>query len=504
MSTPARPRAEPSRIGPYELLFELASGGMATVWVARKPGDAGFERIVAVKRVHAHLAAEPETFDRLCDEARLAALVRHPNVVPVIDVVEHAGELSLAMEYVEAVPLSALLRGPDGAPRALPSAIASRVLVDALRGLHAAHEAHDLEGAPLGIVHRDFTPQNLLVGVDGTTRVIDFGVARAELRLVETSDGARRGKVLYMAPEQLRGEPLDRRADVFAAAAVWTEALTGERVRRGASEEEALVAALLEADAPRVPALEPALGERAAAALELAARALSNDREARPRTALELAEAIEELCPPAREREVAALVEAREGPRLERRRQRIRAALRDVGDVGGAGDERDAGDAGVVGDAPEASEPSQAQPHDDASSRAQARLPAADARGSGRWVVAGLLVAGLATALGIRSLLRVPVRPSRAGAPASGAPSASLSSSAPLAARASDSPDTSATAPPSVSPEPASPSTAAATTPPSAPARVAPGASARPASPPAPSASATAASELQPSPYGAP
>jgi serine/threonine protein kinase len=479
MPTPAPPeRAPPERIGPYELLFELAAGGMATVWVARKPGDAGFERIVAVKRVHAHLAREPETFDRLCDEARLAALVRHPNVVPVIDVVERAGELSLAMEYVEAAPLSALLRGPDGATLSLPPAIAARVMGDALRGLHAAHEARDLEGTHLGIVHRDFTPQNLLVGRDGTTRVIDFGVARAELRLVETSDGARRGKVLYMAPEQLRGELVDRRADVFAAAAVWLEAVTGERVRRGASEEEALVAALLEADAPRLPALEPVLGERAGPALALARRALSSDANARPSTALELAEAIEELCPPARERDVAALVEARQGARLERTRARIREALR------------------------AASELDLAEPTPRASSAeptAQGLAPsdevatnAAAPRGrSGRWVVAGLLLLGLGAALGIRSLLRVPAR-------AASAPS----SRAPLAAATSSPPSPSAGALDAAPPSPTRPMADGSARAPATSERA--GAPPRPASRPTSSASAGAPSELQPSPYGAP
>ena len=189
-------------LGNYEPLLQLATGGMATVYVARQSGAAGFERLVVVKRVHPHLLANREFSDMFRDEARLAAMLHHPNVVAVTDVVESEGELFLVMEYVDSVALSTLLKTSVDKRERLPPPVVVRILVDALAGLHAAHEAIDMRGNRLEIIHRDVSPQNVIVGSDGSSRLIDFGVAKARHRLTETKSGSLKGKYGYMSPEQ--------------------------------------------------------------------------------------------------------------------------------------------------------------------------------------------------------------------------------------------------------------------------------------------------------------
>src|SRR5262249_50291292 len=160
-------------------------GGMATVYVARQLGAASVERLVAIKRVHRHVLAVPGIQAMFRDEARIAALIRHPNVVRVLDVIEHDGELLIVLDYVESTSLSALRRAARATGERLPVSVVSRVLADALAALHAAHDATDVHGAPLGIVHRDFSPQNVLVAVDGSSQLIDFGVAKARSRATQ-------------------------------------------------------------------------------------------------------------------------------------------------------------------------------------------------------------------------------------------------------------------------------------------------------------------------------
>src|SRR5580700_4657373 len=167
----------PQVIGRYAIFGKIASGGMASVHFGRLLGAAGFSRTVAIKRLHPHLADEPEFLSTLIDEARLAARIHHPNVVPTLDVESAEGELLVVMEYVRGESLARLLRAESARGRRLPLSIASAIVIGALHGLHAAHEATSDRGAPLGIVHRDVSPHNILVGVDGMARVIDFGVA---------------------------------------------------------------------------------------------------------------------------------------------------------------------------------------------------------------------------------------------------------------------------------------------------------------------------------------
>ena len=225
----------PLKLGRYSLFTELASGGMATVYLGRMNGEMGFGRVVAIKRMHPHTAQEPEFVSMFLDEARLAARVRHPNVVATLDIVNSEDELFLVMEYVEGASLGALIRTAREQGIHIPVAIAASMAIGYLSGLHAAHEARDEQGRPLGIVHRDVSPQNVLVGTDGVARLFDFGVARAATRLTATRDGQLKGKLPYMAPEQITGE-VTRQTDVYAAGVVLWEVLTSQRLFQGETD----------------------------------------------------------------------------------------------------------------------------------------------------------------------------------------------------------------------------------------------------------------------------
>lgn len=234
------------RLGRYELLVRIGKGGMASVYLARVRGDAGFARLHAIKILHPHLAGDAQLVEMLLDEARLASRIHHRNVVSTVDVGTHEGRLYLVMDYVDGPALDRLLRrSPVYRPpeRIVPLAI------DALRGLHAAHELCDEDGKPLELVHRDVTPGNLLVGVDGTARITDFGVAKARARLTKTREGVVKGKAGYIAPEVLLGKPIDRRADVFSMGVLLWNALTGETLFE-TEDLASTLRALLEKDVP--------------------------------------------------------------------------------------------------------------------------------------------------------------------------------------------------------------------------------------------------------------
>jgi len=207
------------------------------VYLGRVFGAAGFERIVAIKDLHPHLVRDRHAVSMLLDEARVAARIGHPNVVSILDVDEDEDGVFLVMEYVDGPSLRALTRALHAAGTAIPLGVALRILLDALAGLHAAHELVSPEGTPLGIVHLDVSPQNILIGADGMTRITDFGVARTAARL--SDDTAARdleGTLGYMSTEQLRSQPVDRRSDVYAAGVVLWELLTGERLFPGDNE----------------------------------------------------------------------------------------------------------------------------------------------------------------------------------------------------------------------------------------------------------------------------
>ncbi len=319
-------REGPERIGRYEVMGELAAGGMAVVYLARLPGVGGFQRVFALKCLHPHLARETEFVDMFLDEARLAASVRSAHVVPILEVgIAEAGEHFVVMEYVEGASLASLVASACELEGRVPTSVALRVALDALAGLHAAHEARDEAGAPLGIVHRDVSPQNILVGVDGVARLTDFGIARAESRLSTTRDGTFKGKLSYMAPEQASGGEVDRRADVFAAAVIAWELLANRRLFKGTNDLHT-VHLLLYDRIPRLgdfhPGVPPALDEALA-------RALDRDPQARFASAAELAEALERAAAgwatPAAARDLAAFVEATAARSLARQREILRA-----------------------------------------------------------------------------------------------------------------------------------------------------------------------------------
>lgn len=213
--------------GRYWLDHEIASGGMATVHLGRMIGPGGFSRMVAIKRLHPHLAIDAALGSTLLDEARLAARVQHPSVVSVLDVVASDDELFLIMDYVVGESLSYLVHRAAENGSLPPVPVAVGIMTSVLGGLHAAHEARSIHGDALALVHRDVSPQNVMVGSDGIGRLLDFGIAKAAYRLNSTRDGQLKGKLRYMAPEQLHAGKVDRRADVYAASVVLWEALTG-------------------------------------------------------------------------------------------------------------------------------------------------------------------------------------------------------------------------------------------------------------------------------------
>ncbi len=308
------------RLGNYEPLLELASGGMATVYVARQVGAAGFERLVVVKRVHRHHLGNREFYRMFLDEARVASLVRHPNVVSVIDTVEEGGELFLVMEYVESSALSSLLKTVAHQHDRLPPAVAARILADTLAGLHAAHEAVDMRGERLELVHRDVSPQNVIIGVDGGSRLIDFGVAKAAHRLTETRSGSLKGKLAYMSPEQAMGKEVDRRVDLFAAGVALHEALTGRRLFQGENDLDTM-RRITEMPVRDPSSIAPGVPRSLDAVVQ---RALVRDPNGRFQTAAEFLEALEGAIPLAPLREVAAYMISKCGDRLDERRIRLK------------------------------------------------------------------------------------------------------------------------------------------------------------------------------------
>lgn len=295
----------PTRIDRYLVFDAFARGGSATVHLARSIGPAGFSRVFAIKRLHPDLLAEPEFEAMLIDEARLVSRIRHPNVVPVFEVVSAPGELLLVLEYVPGLALSQLFRLARERHEPVPVPVLVSLMCDILAGLHAAHEAVNESGQPLSVVHRDVSPQNILVGADGTARMVDFGIALATERLQHTRTGELKGKLCYMSPEQVRRRSVDRRTDVFGAGAVLWEGLAGERLFDG--EDELAVLRQIADGSYRSPrSVEPAVPE----ALEaIAMRALSLLPGDRFPTAAAMAVALEAAAPRAAVREVAAWVD---------------------------------------------------------------------------------------------------------------------------------------------------------------------------------------------------
>src|SRR5258708_11097 len=274
-------------LGRYELIIRIGEGGMAEVQLALQRGPAGFEKLVVVKLVHQNLASQKPFVDMLLDEARVAALVKHPNVVDIYDLGEADGRYFIAMEYLEGEPLLAVLRaGRDG--QRLDVLSTARLIADTAEGLDAAHELRSMAGDPIELVHHDISLGNIVVLYNGQVKLVDFGVAKAS-----QSAAARRvqGKFGYMAPEKLEGESGDRRSDIFSLGCVMWEALTLRRLFRGSNDTETMKQVLERAimapskvngDAP--PDFDP-----------IVMRALERDPARRHPTAKQLAVEIEEV-----------------------------------------------------------------------------------------------------------------------------------------------------------------------------------------------------------------
>ncbi|CAM4305922.1 protein kinase [Corallococcus sp. ZKHCc1 1396] len=218
--------------GKYELLKKIASGGMGQVFLAQEHGT-GFERLVVLKLILPHLAEDEEFLDMFLEEARLVARLSHPNLITILDLTEIEGRHCLAMEYVQGEDVRRLDRFSRKQDKPLPVGLVVRIIADAAAGLSYAHGARDGQGQPLQLVHRDVSPQNVLVGFDGGVKVIDFGVAKAATSGQQTATGVLKGKYPYMSPEQANGQPVNGRSDQFALGVVMWELLTGKRLFKG-------------------------------------------------------------------------------------------------------------------------------------------------------------------------------------------------------------------------------------------------------------------------------
>jgi serine/threonine-protein kinase len=404
------------------LLAPIASGGMARVWMARLAGQKGFQRLVAIKLIRPEYASDPHLQRMFLDEARIASRIHHTNVVEVMDLAEQDGLAYQVMPLVHGASMSKLLAAAAARGMRLEPHVILRIVADAARGLHAAHELRDDDGKPLEIVHRDVSPHNVLVGEDGVSKIADFGIARALGRLAsETNVGQIKGKVTYLSPEQIdrfvRGDlsPVDRRTDVFTAGIVLWEGLTGEPLFRASDPFEAMTK--IRKQTIRDPrALVTGLRPEVSA---IVMRALERDVEARYQTTEELADAIEATDQCGSAKDVASSVRELVGHDIDARRNGAGVELQKAVVPGplatlgpGAADDLNARDS-----TPTALERSRA--------------------GTRTTTLAPLVAATAALAVGVAAgVLAVKARPSHAGASASvpTTPQTPVSSSAPTTA----------------------------------------------------------------------
>jgi serine/threonine-protein kinase len=278
------------RIGRYELLHKIAAGGMAEIFLARQWGQGGFFRDVVIKRLFPHYAEHERALRMFQDEARLLSELAHPNIPQVYDLGYADGYWYLAMEHVRGVSLADLCRAAAKANKPMPLAVAIGIVHQVSMALHHAHEKHDREGRALRIVHRDVTPHNIMLSLDAVVKVLDFGVAQTTAR-VDTDAGAVRGTYAYMGPEQVRGRPLDKRADVFALGVILYELTTGRRLFRGSDIQ--VMTQIVEQDVPAPSSLLPNYpGELE----QVVTAALARDRGRRTPSAAHLALTLDQFC----------------------------------------------------------------------------------------------------------------------------------------------------------------------------------------------------------------
>ena len=318
-------------VGRYLLHRKIARGGMATIHIAHLVGDVGFSRIVAAKRMHPELAQDREFVAMFLDEARVASKVHHRNVVPVLDVVTMSDEVILVQDYVHGVPLSWLQKAVFDAGTRIPVTIAVSIACQILAGLHAAHETTDEIGTPLQIVHRDVSPQNVMIATDGTARLLDFGVAKAAMAAHITRAGIFKGKIAYAAPEQIRGKAT-RQSDLYSAAVILWELLVGQRLNPSSQGQTQQIAKILRGSLPRVTDMlseEKAwLGDdwsRIEEIQQVLDQGLATDPMERWATAMDMEAALSSAVSPAPASEVATWVKSIGKEFLESRDQMIAA-----------------------------------------------------------------------------------------------------------------------------------------------------------------------------------
>lgn len=292
-----RPQA---RLGKYELVHPLGSGGMAQVMVARTVNPGGVSRLVALKRILPTIAHDENIVAQFLDEAKLGMRLNHPNLITIYDFGSAAGTFFIAMELIKGVDLDHVIYWRHGP---LAPSFVSAVLVQALQGLHAAHELKGDDGHPMGLVHRDLSPHNLMCGFDGRVKVLDFGVAKMRDQRTVTLPGIVKGKPLYMSPEQATAERIDRRSDLFSMGLILYEALTATRAFDQGDDTKTMEA-IVNDELPRPVSISRELWE-------VVAKALAKEPERRFRNALEMADALREVAPPMKEHEVAALLSSR-------------------------------------------------------------------------------------------------------------------------------------------------------------------------------------------------
>jgi hypothetical protein len=309
----------------YEVLAKIASGGMATVYVGRVRGAVGFSRLVAIKRPHPFVSDDPALREGLGHEARVASMIHHPHVVSVVDVEVQGDRVALILDYVEGGTLADLSTHAERAKIPLDPRVVLRIILDVASGLHAAHVLRDPKGAPLGIVHRDVSPQNILVGLDGQARLTDFGIAKVTTELESTATDVLKGKLGYLPPEYIEKRAFEVRSDEYALAVVTWEALAGRRLFKGHSDVDT-IQRIMGGKAPRISEVWPQL-----APLDgVLARALSSDLAERFDSVASFAEALEQK---AREGawvasygDVAAMVEAAVGGRVREKRAAVESS----------------------------------------------------------------------------------------------------------------------------------------------------------------------------------
>jgi serine/threonine protein kinase len=291
-----RAASDGTRLGKYQLLRRLATGGMAELYLARAAGVAGFEKLLVLKRILPQHAESEEFIRMFLTEARLAATLHHPNIVQVYDIGEEAGAYFFTMEWVQGQDLRRLVRAARRSERPIPLEHILHVIGGVAAGLHHAHEQADLDGTPMGIVHRDVSPSNVLVTYDGTVKIVDFGIAKAAAFQSNTIAGTLKGKIPYMSPEQCRGENVDRRSDIFSIGTLLWELTTGARLFAG-ENEIAIINRVAKADVPLPSSVRPDYPR----GLEtVVMRALASDPNVRYQNAVDLQIDLEDFAREAR------------------------------------------------------------------------------------------------------------------------------------------------------------------------------------------------------------